>query len=117
MLNLDEYKSLPPPTHSLGNASRLYWLQFDVGFKGRTFRELMAVWSREAISDLSMRQSGKLEIDMYKTVAQNQVHAFINGQDEEVLDDFIFTRPAMTEIGDEVHITPKSLVQVYSSSK
>jgi hypothetical protein len=119
VLKLDEYKSLPPATHYLGPPTRLYWLQFDIGFKGRTFKDFISIWAREALSDLAVRQSGKLgvNLDIYKTVAENQTQVFVNGQDEENLDDFIFARPAMEELGDEMRITTKSLVQLYSSAQ
>lgn len=97
-----------PNTGSLAKDG-LYWLEFEIGYSGKTTDDLIAIWRREAEAVLTARHKEGTSIELYKSVAQRKVHAFINAADPEQVDLLSLQLPIMVENGAEVQITCKAV--------
>lgn len=108
VLGVEKTLTVPSP-HKLGNDGRLYWLHVTLEYRGLTLPELLSVWKAEAQAILGLRTSGKMEIDVFKVVGQREIELFVKCPSGEIMDDIIFTLPIMKDLGNQVHITTKSL--------
>ena len=83
----------------------LYWLEFEIGYSGKTTDVLIAIWWREAEAVLIARHKGGTSIELYKAVAQRKVHVLINAADPEQVDLLSHQLPILQENGINVMVT------------
>lgn len=111
VLGVDKQLTKPSP-QKIGSDGHVFWLHFKIGYRGKTATDLVTMWAREAVTALSLRARGDMELDLYKVVAQREVHLFLKAPDAEIMDDISFTLPIMKEIGDQVEIETKSVMHI-----
>jgi len=87
----------------------LYWLEFEIGYSGKTTDDLIAIWRREAEAVLTARHKEGTSIELYKVVAQRKVHVLINAADPEQVDLLSLQLPIMQENGANVMVTCKAV--------
>lgn len=87
----------------------LYWLEFDIGYSGKTTDDMIAIWRREAEAVLTARYKEGTSIELYKVVAQRKVHVLINAADAEQVDLLSLQLPIMQENGANVTVVCKSV--------
>ncbi|KAK2193297.1 hypothetical protein NP493_16g12051 [Ridgeia piscesae] len=86
---------------------RLYWLHFQVEYKGMTQDQLFQAWKQEAEAALSLRNKGILAL--FKVVGQREVYALAKVDNSEEMDDISFQLPIMKVMGDNVRISLKEV--------
>jgi hypothetical protein len=112
VLGVDKSLTKVVSPRRLGTDGRLFWLVFRVGYRGLNAGDLIATWAREATAALTLRSRGDMEMDLFKVVAQREVHLFAKVPDAEIMDDICFTLPLIKELGDQVELTSKAIVHL-----
>ncbi|BFZ20492.1 hypothetical protein BsWGS_23531 [Bradybaena similaris] len=87
----------------------LFWLEFDVGYQGKTTDELIKIWKKEAEAVFTARLKNEASIELYKCVAQRKVHAFINAPSPGYLDALSLKLPLMLLNGANVRLKCKAV--------
>jgi muconolactone delta-isomerase len=100
----------------MSSDGRLFWIHVSVGYRGLSATDLITAWAREATTILSLRNRGDMELQVYKVVAQRELHLFMKAPDAEIMDDITFTFPLMKEMGDQVQSITKSVMYIDSSA-
>jgi len=116
VLGVDNKVAVPATQKLSGQDGRLFWLHFTIEYDGLKSSDLIAIWAREAINALTLRSQGTLDLEMYKVVAQREVHMFAKIRDSDILDDLMFTMPIMKELGNQTHIVSKSIIHLPDQS-
>ncbi|XP_046352175.1 uncharacterized protein LOC124132338 [Haliotis rufescens] len=86
----------------------LYWLEFDLEYKGKSLDQFVEIWRKEAHMALSSRAEG-LPVALYKVLMERKVHVFLCVPDPAKLDEMAFNLPIMVENGENVHIKCKAI--------
>lgn len=96
----------------------LFWLEFSVGYHGKTTDQLIKIWKKEAETVFTARLKDEASIELYKCVAERKVHAFINAPSPGYLDTLSMKLPLMLLNGANVHLKCKAvqLLDKYTSS-
>jgi len=103
-------QELTKPNTTLLDKEGLYWLEFNVGYQGKTTDELIAIWKREAEAVLKARHNEGTSIELYKVVAERKVHVFINASEPEQVDVLALQLPIMQENGNNVTIKCRAIM-------
>ncbi|KAJ7365357.1 hypothetical protein OS493_005463 [Desmophyllum pertusum] len=99
------------PVECAPKAGLHYLLTATVEYQGMSQEELFKIWSEEATAALDAKKSGTI-LDLWKVVAQRKVIVIICVDDPGDLDQISFDLPIMKKMGDQVHITCKSIRHV-----
>ncbi|CAG5133602.1 unnamed protein product [Candidula unifasciata] len=111
-------ESLAGPSGKRLAEDGLFWLEFHVGYQGKTTDQLIKIWKKEAEAVFTARLKDEVSIELYKSVAQRNVHAFINAPSPEYLDALSLKLPLMLLNGANVRLNCKAvqLLENYISS-
>lgn len=116
VLGVEKTLTVPSP-HHIGSDGHHFWVHFNVEYRGLSLTEFLGMWKSEAQTALNLRVSGKMELDLFKVVGQRQVNAFMKVPSGEIMDDIIFTLPIMKDLGNQLHITCKSIKLLMPTSQ
>jgi len=86
-----------------------YWLEFNIGYSGHSFKDFLRIWSEEAAFGMVAKTYG-IAIDLWKCVGMNRVHVLANFENAEALDKTVLSLPLMKQNGDNTELKVKPVI-------
>ena len=87
-----------------------FWAEINIDYAGHTLDDFLHIWSEEAASAIRAKSKG-IVVDLWKCVGIRRVHALLNLDSNEHLDEMCFDLPLMKMNGNNVDIKIKALTR------
>ncbi|ESN98435.1 hypothetical protein HELRODRAFT_176905 [Helobdella robusta] len=112
VLGVEKTIALPSTSKLSANGGQLFWLEFNIDYQNVELSSFLSTWKAEALTEFNLRNNGKMELEVYKTVGKRQIHLFVKLSSCDLLDDIVFTLPLIKELGNQIEIRSKSITKL-----